>query len=113
MNEDLTRCLKCYNEKELPEFNFRRDTQKYRNQRRDCIKLMNKEYQTMNKDEIKIQRKEYRENIKNKNLKRIYEIDYRERNREKIQLCEKNFFQNFKKELYRNIKNRKDEDNNF
>ena len=64
MNEDLKRCLKCDNGKELYEFNFRRDTQKYRNQCRDCIKLINKEYQTTKKDEIKIRRKEYRENIK-------------------------------------------------
>ena len=40
----------------------------------------------MNEDEIKIQRKEYRENIKNKNLKIIYDIGYRERDRENIQL---------------------------
>ena len=57
----MKRCLKCDNEKELSEFNFRKDTQKYRKQCRGCNKLINKEYQTMNKDEIKIQRKEYRE----------------------------------------------------
>ena len=67
----------------------------------------------MNKDEIKIQRKEYRENIKRKNLKRIYDINYRKRNREKIQLCKKNYFQNNKQELYKKIKKRKDEDINF
>ena len=32
MNEDLKRCLKCDIEKEISEFNFRKDTQKYRNQ---------------------------------------------------------------------------------
>ena len=90
MNEDLKRCSKCDIEKELSEFNFRKDTQRYRNQCRDCIKLINKVYQTMNKDDIKIQRREYRENIKNKNLKRIYDNHYRERNREKIQLYKKN-----------------------
>ena len=46
MNEDLKRCLKCDNEKKLSEFNSRRDTQKYRNQCRDCIKLINEEYKT-------------------------------------------------------------------
>ena len=91
MNNDLKRCSKCDNERELSEFNFRRDTEKYRNQCRDCIKLINKEYRTMNKDEIKTRRKEYCENIKNKNLKRISDIDYRERNREKIQLYKKFF----------------------
>ena len=89
MDEDLKRCSKCEIVKELSEFCFRIDTQKYRKQCRDCSKLINKENQLMNKYEIKIQRKEYRENIK-KNLKRIYDIGFRERNREKIQLSKKN-----------------------
>ena len=38
----MKRCSKCKNEKELSEFNIRRDTQKYRNQCRDCIKLIKK-----------------------------------------------------------------------
>ena len=69
----MKRCSKCDNEKELPEFNFRTDTQQYRNQCRDCIRLISEERGTMNKKEIKIQRKEYFEKIKNKNLKRIYD----------------------------------------
>ena len=113
MDEDLKKCSKCDIEKELCEFNFRKDTQRYRNQCRDCNKLISKVYQIMTKDEIKIQRKEYRENIKNKNLKRIYDIDYRERNREKIQFYKKNHFQNNKEELYKKIKKRKNEDINF
>ena len=100
----MKKCSKCDKEKELSEFNFRNDTEKNRNQSRDCIKLINKEYQTMNKDEIKIRRKDYCENIKYKNLKRIYDIDYRELNREKIQLYNKNFFQNNKEDLYKRIK---------
>ena len=111
---DVTKiCSKCKNEKELSEFNFRKDTQRYRNQCRDCIKLINKVYQTMCRDEISVKRKRFRENLKNKNLKRIYDIDFRERNREKIQLYKKNYFQNNKEELYKKIKKRKDEDNNF
>ena len=62
--DDIKKCSKCDNEKELSEFCFRKDTQRYRIQCRDCNKLIGKEYQTMNKDEVKIQRKEYRENIK-------------------------------------------------
>ena len=65
----------------------------------------------MNKDEIKIQRKKYRE--KTKNWMRIYDIYYRERNRDKIQLYKKFFFQNIKQDLYKKIKKRKDEDSNF
>ena len=49
MDEDLKRCSKCDVEKELSEFNFRKDIQRYRTQCRDCIKPINKEYQTMNK----------------------------------------------------------------
>ena len=67
----------------------------------------------MNKDESKIRRKEICQILKNKNLKRIFDIDYRERNREKIQLYKKNFFQSNKEELYKKNKQRKDEDNNF
>ena len=111
--DEMKICNKCDIEKELSEFKFRKDTQRYRNQCRDCIKLINKQYQIMNKDEIKIQRKEYRENIKNKNWKRIYDIDYRERNRDKIQLYKKNYFQNNKEELYKKIKKRKHEEINF
>ena len=61
---------------------------------------INKKHQTINEGEIKIQRKEYREKTKNKNWKRIYDIDYRERNREKIQHYKKNYFQNNEQELY-------------
>ena len=77
--KDMKKCFKCDNEKELSEFNFRKDTQTNRNQCRDCIKLINWEFRTMNRDEIKIRRKKYCENIKYKNLKRIYDIEYCER----------------------------------
>ena len=97
--DDMKRCSKCDNEKELSEFNFRKDTQRYRNQCRDCIKLISKQYQTMNKDKIRIRRKEY--SGKTKNLKRLYDIDYRERNREKIK--------NYKKHM----RKRKESDLNF
>ena len=69
MTEDLRRCLKCNIEKELSEFNFRKDTQKYRNQCRGCIKLINEEYKTKNEDEINLYKKNYFQHNKNK----IYE----------------------------------------
>ena len=69
MNEDLKRCLKCKIEKEISEFNFRKDTQKYRNQHRGCFKKINEEYKTKNKDKNIIRRREYSE--KTKNLKRM------------------------------------------
>ena len=96
MNVDLKRCLNCDIERELSEFNFRKDTQKYRNQCRGCIKLINAEYKTKNKDKNKIRRKEYSEKT------RMYDIDYRERNREKIK--------NYKKHY---LRKRKESDLNF
>ena len=62
--DDIKRRSKCDNEEELSEFNFRKDTQKNRNQCQGCIRLINKEYRTMNKEEIKIRRKKYCENKK-------------------------------------------------
>ena len=62
--DEMKICMKSKNEKEISEFNFRRDTQKYRNQCRDCIKLINEEYKTKNKDKNKIRRKEYSEKKK-------------------------------------------------
>ena len=44
---------------------------------------------------------------------RLYDIVYRERNRDKLQLYKKNYFQNNKEELYKKIKKRKDEDIKF
>ena len=90
-------CSKCDNEKELSQFNFRKDTQKKRNQCLDCIKLINEVYRTMNKDGNKIRKKKYCENIKYKNLKRIYDIDYGERNREKFNFIRKIIFKITKK----------------
>ena len=56
----------------------------------------------MSKEEIKIRNSEYCDNTRN--LKRLYDIDYRERNGGKIQLHKKNYFQNNKQELYKKIK---------
>ena len=69
MDEDLKRCSKCKNEKELSEFNVRTDTQKYRKQCRGCIKLIKKEYQTNNKDKINL----YNKNNFQHNKKKFYE----------------------------------------
>ena len=47
--DDIKRSSKCDNEKYLSEFNFRKDRLKYRNQCRDCIKLITKGYRNMKK----------------------------------------------------------------
>ena len=69
MDEDLKRCSKCKNEKELSEFSIRTDTQKYSKQCRGCIKLIKKEYQTNNKDKINLYNKNYFQHNKKKNLR--------------------------------------------
>ena len=56
---DIKRRSQCDKEKKLSEVIFRKGTQKYRNQCRGCIRLMNKEHRTMKKERIKIRRKEY------------------------------------------------------
>ena len=108
--DDIKRCCKCDFVKELSEFSFRKDTQKYRNQCRDCIKLIIKEYQTINKDESKIRNKEYRNNTKNLRDYMIWII---------VNVIEKRFnfirktiFKIIKKNCIRKLK-RKDGDNNF
>ena len=113
MNEDLKRCGKGDFVKKLSEFIFRKDTQKHRNQCRGGVRSINKEDPTMNKEEFKIGMKEYCENIKNKNLERIFDIDYRERNRKKFNFVRKIIFKIIKNNCIRKIKKRKDEDNNF
>ena len=77
----MKKCSEYDTEKDLSELCFRKDTQRYRNQCRSCIKLIIDEYKTKNEDQIRLQRKEYGE--KTKNLKRLYDIEYREPNREK------------------------------
>ena len=62
--DGMKRCLKCDNEKELSDFNIRKDTLKYRNQCRDCFKLIKKEYQNINKDKINLYNKSYFQHIK-------------------------------------------------
>ena len=62
---DVKKCSKCKNEKDLSAFNIRKDTLEHRNQCRDCIKLIKKKYQTINKDKINLYNKNYFED-KNK-----------------------------------------------
>ena len=57
-------CNNCENEKELSELSYREDKRKYRNQCRDCIKLINEEDKTKNKEKIKIRREDYSEKTK-------------------------------------------------
>ena len=40
---DIKKCLKCDNEKELSEFNFRKDTQKHRSECIQCCSIKHEE----------------------------------------------------------------------
>src|SRR6266853_6760023 len=46
-------CYKCYEIKPLTEFNFRRDTYKYRNECKQCYKLRGQKYYQQNKEHYK------------------------------------------------------------
>ena len=84
MNE-IKKCSKCDFEKELSEFGFRKDTEKYRNYCKQCQSFQHKKW-------------EYNNREKNKN----YQKQYFQQNREKIN------------ELRRqNVKNRLKTDVNF
>ena len=53
-------CTVCKQEKPLTEFSFRKDTNKYRNQCKECKSLKYKKYYSKNRDEILIKKREYR-----------------------------------------------------
>ena len=69
-------CICCGLEKDITEFSFRKDTNKYRNQCKDCRKQQkakyDKEYNTKNKERRKQYRKENEAKIKEHN-KQYYE----------------------------------------
>ena len=55
--DEMKICINCDNEKEISEFNFRRDTRKYRNQCRDCIKLIIEEIKQKIKIKVRYEEK--------------------------------------------------------
>lgn len=112
-------CICCGLEKDITEFSFRKDTNKYRNQCKDCRKQQkakyDKEYNTKNKERRKQYRKENEAKIKEHN-KQYYEEhkevlkkntseyyhnnkakvlekckEYRENNKEKIKISQKKY----------------------
>ena len=117
-------CIECGKEKNINEFDFRNDTQKYRNQCRDCRKKQNKkyhmlhreeyikkskdyyakhkesqsikmkEYREEHKDELKEMNKKWREN--NKDYIKAKYSEYRQNNREKLNEYSKKYYENNK-----------------
>ena len=53
MNE-FKKCSKCDIEKELSEFSFRKDTEKYRNYCKQCQSFQHKKWEYNNREKIKI-----------------------------------------------------------
>lgn len=49
MNDKLKECIKCHILKPLKEFNFRKDTQKYRNVCKKCMSRQHKKWYLKNK----------------------------------------------------------------
>ena len=72
----MKQCKICKQFKELFEFTFRKDTQKYRNQCKSCVSIIHKDYVIKNKEKLKLQNKiwriEHREE-QNKKHKLYYE----------------------------------------
>ena len=74
----MKRCSYCDNEKELSQFNLRKDTQRYRSDCIQCSSIKHKEWRIINPDKIKQIQKKYNEQNKekrNKYLKNKRETD--------------------------------------
>ena len=53
------KCVNCQNDKELSEFYFRKDSNNYRSNCKECVKESRKIYGTDNYDKVKESKKEY------------------------------------------------------
>lgn len=52
-------CIKCYIKKPISEFRFRKDTNSYKNECKDCCKRLHTLWRNLHKKEISIKRKKY------------------------------------------------------
>ena len=64
--DGMKRCSNCDNEKELSQFNFRKDTQRYRSECIQCSSIKHKEWRIINPDKVKQIQKKYNEQNKGK-----------------------------------------------
>ena len=64
-------CIKCNVEKNITEYSFRKDTNKYRNHCKLCMYERDKDYKEKNKEKIKQYQKEYRKEYQEKNKEKI------------------------------------------
>lgn len=75
-------CKICNIEKNIEEFYFRKDTNKYRTECKKCHLEKTKQYREKNKEKIKEKLREYRE--KNRNELLLKKTKYREKNRKRL-----------------------------
>ena len=86
---DLKICITCNVEKPYNEFYFRKDSGKYRNECKSCVKKRSKIHKINNPQVHKEYAKKYRETHKKEEILRHKK--YRENNREKISKYRKNY----------------------
>ena len=67
--DEMKICNKCDIEKELPGFNFGKNTQKYRSECIQCCSIKHIEWRNNNPEKVKQNQKKYKE--QNKKKKRI------------------------------------------
>jgi hypothetical protein len=96
-------CIKCNQEKSLDQFNFRKDTGKYRNDCKACQKEYSKKYRADNKDKIAEKKKEYYQ----ENREQILEDNkiYYQENKEELNKQSKIYRETHKEELAEYFKN--------
>ena len=64
--DEMRKCSNCNNEKKLSEFNFRKVTQKYRSECKQCCSIKHKEWRDNNLNKVKQNQKKYNEQNKEK-----------------------------------------------
>lgn len=109
-------CRICGIEKDYNNFNFRKDSNTYRNECKECQSRRNKEYRLKNAEKINKQRKEYRENNREhiKELRKNEYLKYYSKNKEKINEKRRMQYkldtnnQHLKKRIYHKIKKETD-----
>jgi len=90
-------CSKCGIEKDINEFSWRNDTQIYRNECKECIKLYQQRYRQEHKEEKKEYQKQY--NQENKEEKRKYMKQYYQEHKEEKIKYMKQYNQEHKEEV--------------
>lgn len=104
------KCSKCGEVKVIEDFDFRKDTQKYRNQCKKCRRDISKQWSLKNKEHVK----EYHKGRRKENAK--WQREYRKNNPDKIKDINQKYYKENKeavkqsaKEYYNNNKEKRKE----